>query len=377
METLEGLNELIKKRLIEKNGNIKLTENNDIVLYGKALGVSENQLLFKILDISETIDWTEMENGTNTASNFHSNSIICKNCNTPNEMGVANFCVECGLELKEVIEPVYEPTPTYHQAPYAPPQEELGTETKSKTPIIIGTIIGILILLVAGYFFWGKDYLRDKDATRMYSFANSLALRSSPAGGGDYNMIANIPYGSELLVYDNGVDWVNCKLNGQEGYASPKYMLNKIDFQELNAILADEDTRTAVSQTRFKKALINYFRDNNLIGKMDATIQQELYGSISTKEVWQLFANAEINKPNTVYFSRKSKQNSKFNDFACIIKNLASGERKILIFSFDDSETPKFEGEGSAPSDGNISSINYDYNYNDGSTTLTPIYTSY
>ena len=390
METPEGLNELIKKRLIDKNGNVKLTENNDIVLYGKALGISENQLLFKILDLSETIDWSEIEkkkvqdnNSFQTTANENSfatniqptiHTIRCSSCNALNEKDVAKFCVECGSELIIKTEPKPEPIPSYRQPTNISPEEE---ETKSKTPIIIGTIIGILLLLVACYFFWGKDYLRDKDATRMYSFANSLALRSSPAGGGDYNMIANIPYGSELLVYDNGVDWVNCKLNGQEGYASPKYMLNKIDFQELNAILADEDTRTAVSQTRFKKALINYFRDNNLIGKMDATIQQELYGSISTKEVWQLFANAEINKPNTVYFSRKSKQNSKFNDFACIIKNLASGERKILIFSFDDSETPKFEGEGSAPIDGYISSINYDYNYNDGSTTLTPMYTSY
>ncbi|MBX9886526.1 MAG: hypothetical protein K2Y30_01165 [Flavobacteriaceae bacterium] len=383
METLEGLNDLIYKRLIEKNGNIKLTENNDIVRYANAVGIPENQLLFLILEVEEKIDWTEIDKKKKQASTevvlnaSNSNKLYCKNCNAENEKGIANFCVECGSELKSEPqpEPTYQPaqafTPdkTYEQNPYVAPQDE--PTKKSKTQIILIGIFTVLVALVLGYFFWGKDYLRDKNATRMYSFARSLALRSSPAGGGDYNMIGNIPYGSEVLVYDNGIDWVNCKVNDQEGFASPKYLLNKMDFQELNAILADEDTRTAVTQTRFKKALISYFRNNNLIGQMDEEIQKDIYGAVTTKEVWQLFAKAESTGPNTVYFSKKSNQNSKFNDFACIIKNNSTGARKILIFSFDDNEIPKFEGEAEAPAAGYIASIEYDYG------SLTPTYTSW
>lgn len=389
MATIEGLNELIYNRLVEKNGNVKLTENIDIILYAKSIGISESQLVFKILEIEETIDWKAIEkkkqqeedsreallnSTTSTITNSKPNIVICKNCNAENEKGVANFCVECGSELKP--EPVYQPSLAYEsetikvQNRYNEHEPQEDEEKKSKMPIIIG-VIGFVLLLVLGYFFWGKDYLRDKNANRMYSFARSLALRSSPAGGGDYNMIGNIPYGSEVLVYDNGIDWVNCKVNAQEGYASPKYLLNKMDFQELNAILADEDTRTAVTQTRFKKALLSYFREHNLIGKMDETIQKELYGAVSTKEVWQLLAKPETNIPNTVYFSKKSSQNSKFNDFACIIVNNNTGERKILIFSFDDNENPKFEVEDSAPTEGSIADIYYGY---DG---LTPTYTSW
>ncbi len=400
METIEGLNELIKKRLIEKNGNIKLTENADIILYGKALGISENQLLFKVLEIEETIDWElekkkEQENrlqsdrtltNTNISSTqaSSSNVIYCSSCNATNEKGLANFCVECGVELKQVPEvnsqpqQQFEPQQTNQQNNYAVQHEE--TVKKSKLPIILGVLGVVITTVVLGYFFWGKDYLRDKNATRMYSFARSLALRSSPAGGGDYNMIGNIPYGSEILVYDNGTEWVNCKVNDQEGYASPKYMLNKIDFQELNAILADEDTRTAVTQTRFKKALLSYFREHNYIGKMDEIIQEELYGAVSSKEVWQLIAQPETNVPNTVYFSKQSKQYSKYNDFACIIQNLSTGKRKLLIFSFDDQENPQFEGESDAPYEGNISKIIYeDYmdDYGNGRLILTPIYTSW
>ena len=391
METLEGLNQLIYSRLIEKNGNVKLAENIDIILYGKALGISESQLIFKVIDVTETINWVEVEKNKQQENisrneienlapiedNFQhlDNTILCTNCNAPNEKGVAKFCEECGAELKLQIQkpPVYVPNPAYEQRRDVETEPE--TSSSSKAPLFFGILI-LLIALVLGYVFWGKAYLRDKDATRMYSFANSLALRSSPAGGGDYNMIANIPYGSEVLVYDNGTDWVNCKLNGQEGYASPKYLLNKMDFQELNAILADVDTRTAVSQTRFKKALLSYFRDNNLIGKMDVEMQKEVYGLVTAREVWQLFAKAETNTSNNVYFSKKSKQNSKFNDFACIIKKENTNERKILIFSFDDSENPKLEGQDFAPENGYISSIQYDYD-SEGNVYLTPMYTSW
>jgi hypothetical protein len=399
METLEGLNERIKNRLIVKKGNVKLTENADIVLYARALGINENQLLFKVLEIEGTIDWEEVKkreqddaiksennssNGFNTSSSQSASSVIyCTSCNASNEKGLANFCVDCGTELKQIPEQKQEsqqrnePEQKYQQQNnnYSAPEEE--PLEKSKLPIIIGVLGVVIATVVLGYFFWGKDYLRDKNATRMYSFARSLALRSSPAGGGDYNMIGNIPYGSEILVYDNGTEWVNCKVNDQEGYASPKYMLNKIDFQELNAILADEDTRTAVTQTRFKKALLSYFRSHNIIGKMDEIIQTELYGGVSTKEVWQLSAAAETSVPNTVYFSKYSNQSSKFNDFACIIKNVATSQRKIIMFSFDANEIPKFEGEAEAPSTGNIANISYDYDYDSGATILTPIFTSW
>ena len=42
------------------------------------------------------------------------------------------------------------------------------------------------------------------------------------------------------------------------------------------------------------------------------------------------------------------------------IKNNGTGDRKILIFSFDDNENPKFEGEDVAPVEGSIADIIYD-----------------
>lgn len=94
MESIEGLNELIKKRLIENKGSIKLTENIDIILYGKAIGISENQLLFKILEIEETIDW-EAEKLKEQES---VEKPTCPKCNSVFSSDI-KFCINDGVKL--------------------------------------------------------------------------------------------------------------------------------------------------------------------------------------------------------------------------------------------------------------------------------------
>ena len=185
METLEGLNELIKKRLIEKKGNIKLTENNDIVLYGKALGISENQLLFKILDISETIDWTEMENGTNTASNFHSNNIICKNCNAPNEKGVANFCEECGSELNPQQQPQQKALNEQKEPVVFDPEP---TKKSNTLLIIVLSAVALIIVAIGIYYFKNKNQSENFDANEEVAVDTTGVAVDTAAV--DYNNVA-------------------------------------------------------------------------------------------------------------------------------------------------------------------------------------------
>lgn len=151
METIQGLNELIKNRLIEKKGNIKLSENLDIILYGKALGISENQLLFKILEIEETIDWTKEKENINIPETFTTvdnvsnpnNILYCSNCNAANEKDIANFCVDCGTDLRQ-------PEPNLSQPQYYPPSKEEG---KYKLLFVIGGSILILVVILLVLFF--------------------------------------------------------------------------------------------------------------------------------------------------------------------------------------------------------------------------------
>ena len=154
METIQGLNELIKNRLIEKKGNVKLTENTDIILYGRALGFNENQLLFKVIEIEETIDWVkEKENILNTDTftavnkvpNIN-NVIYCSNCNAANEKGVANFCIDCGAVLN--------PEPFKAQSQFVAPN---SIPEKSKTPYILGALALVTIIILGGLLYFKNN----------------------------------------------------------------------------------------------------------------------------------------------------------------------------------------------------------------------------
>jgi hypothetical protein len=223
----------------------------------------------------------------------------------------------------------------------------------------IATAIFLLLTssLIIGYFVWYKPYIKDKNATRMYSFASSLALRSSPVSGVDYNAIGNILYGSEILVYSNSGEWSVCKANNTEGYTASKYLLSKQEFHILNGIFADAVSRDAVATTKCKKALLDYFISKSYIGKIDEQLQLEIFDSVLNREVWQLIAKNKDIKPNTIAYPRVVSSSSKFTDFACIITNAQTSKRKFLLFSFDDLETAKLESEQDAPDTGDIEKI--------------------
>ena len=70
---------------------------------------------------------------------------------------------------------------------------------------------------------------------------------------------------------------------------------------------------------------------------------------------WQVFCLSKDAKTNNVYYKKLTRTNSKYTDFVVIIKNINSGERKILLFSFDDeTEAPRLEVERTALSYGTI-----------------------
>ena len=237
-------------------------------------------------------------------------------------------------------------------------------------------IVAAVLILTAGgvifYFAWYRGYIKDKNATRMYSYVNSLALRSSPAAGANYNEIGNLVYGTEVLVYSVSGEWAEGKANGKRGYVNTKYLLDRKSFEELNSILADADTRDAIGLARYKKALLTYFTTKGIMGKMDEQIQKEIYDSIQHKEVWQVFTKSKNSNPNNVFYQKLISPNSKNPDFACLIKNIATGKRRFLLFSFNDMEEPKVEAEQDAPDNGYIKAITK--SYNNGSLQFTVSY---
>ena len=274
-----------------------------------------------------------------------------------------------------------------YSAPIAPPPSGIPYQEAKKSN---STLIGIIILLaviicgVGGYFYYDNVYLPekiDREAPRYYSMANAIVLRSSRSAGADFNKVASLPYGTELITYEIDKEWAKVKVNSpngekQEGYVASPYILNKPDFFLMNSIFGNQDSKETIITTKCRIALLNYFKDNQYIGKIDE--QMRIDASISTSpnstNQWQVFTKPKDAKPNSVFFKRLYNKSSQFTDFAVIITNSVSGQRKLLYFYFDEDETPHLLTEQEAPSQGYIVNITYDYDFYSASKVLNVEY---
>lgn len=239
---------------------------------------------------------------------------------------------------------------------------------------IIVIIVGILVLggLVGGLLYRNNVYLpakRDAEAPRYYVMAHNINMRSTPEFEAEYNKLTSFPYGTEILVYDS-VKYASTpyfygkyapkdargkvmKDKCVEGYLAYDYMLPKSDFFLLNSIFGNEDARNMLAETRYKRALLAYFKANRYRGNIDNAKMEE-YGitGLNNAPRWQVFCRYEKAKSNNVYRSRKYRKDSKYTDVAIIIQNLDDSRRRLLYFVFDDDGTPYLLADQSAPYEG-------------------------
>ena len=197
------------------------------------------------------------------------------------------------------------------------------------------------------YFLWYVPYAKDRDALRTYVLADNVFLRSSQMAGVEYNILEKIPYGSELITYNKNAEWASVKVNGIEGYMASPYLLTQADFNLLNGVWGDTDSRMCISSSKCRLAILDFYKDNQLAS-----------GSTG----WQIYTKTKGQKPNTVFYPRLYDKSSKFTDFVFVTKNNASGERVVVCYSFDnETETPVFRFKSAAPSEGYIKNATVSY----------------
>lgn len=238
-------------------------------------------------------------------------------------------------------------TTTHHVTPPIPPkapQTPPPAHTKKGKSHGCLWFLFLIGALWAGYQFWYKDYKRDKDAPRSYVYATNLFLRSSAIADVEYNRITTIPYGSELITYSNENGWAYVKANGEKGYVASDFLLNAQEFHLLNGIWGNEDAKEAVPTAKCRLAMLNYLKDN---------------GMKTGNSAWQLYAKPKEIKPNSVLFPRLNDGYDNFTEFAFILKDNQTGNRKLALYCFEEDETPVFRYTEDAPTKGDIKSITY------------------
>lgn len=295
----------------------------------------------------------------------------------------AEKCPKCGTPIqmiKEAANPIEKEenvTEKGIELDAGTPRSSSGVSQKSKqnNGLLIGVIVLLLLIIcgVGGYLYYDNIYLPekiDREAPRYYSMANVIVLRSSRSAGADFNKVASLPYGTELITYEHDSEWSRVKVNSlsgdkQEGYVASQYILKKSDFFLLNSIFGNQESKETIITTKCRIALLNYFKEKGYIGKIDEQMRVDAGISITpnSENQWQVFTKPKDVKPNSVFFKRLYSKNSQFTDFAVLITNSVSGSRKLLYFYFDEDETPHLLAEQEAPSQGYIIDIAYEYDY--------------
>lgn len=82
--------------------------------------------------------------------------------------------------------------------------------------------------------------------------------------GVEYNILEKIPYGSELITYNKNAEWASVKVNGIEGYMASPYLLTQADFNLLNGVWGDTDSRMCISSSKCRLAILDFYKDNQL-----------------------------------------------------------------------------------------------------------------
>lgn len=205
-------------------------------------------------------------------------------------------------------------------------------------------ILALIAIGYGGYRWWYLPYKIDKEAPRTYVFANNLFLRSSKVADVEYNRVGKIPYGSELITYSNGDGWAEIKVNGQKGFVASAYLLDYNDFHLLNGVWGNNDAQETIITAKCRLAILDYLKRNNLKSGNDG---------------WMIFTKPSDVKPNAVLFPRLANGYENFTDFAFLLKNNVTNDRKLVVYSFEENETPVLVYEENAPFEGDIKKITY------------------
>lgn len=228
--------------------------------------------------------------------------------------------------------------------------------------LIIPVILLILIGSIGGLYYYNNIYLPekiDRDSPRYFTISNGTNLRSSKITNPDDNILITLPYGTQVIVYEQNTEWSTVKVDNQEGYIASHLLVDKKDYCILNSIFGNESSKDCIFTTKCRKALLNYYKERKLIGNISEELLNEILPNLikTSDNQWQIFCRPKEIKPNSVFYLKLSGKTSLYTDFAVIIQNIISEERKILIFTFDDNENPTLIYENIAPDKGYIKNI--------------------
>lgn len=344
MKSVESFKKLLKEVLIKNDGDLKLNKHPDILIYANELGLDERKLSKLLQEVDSSINWDYIK---------QQEELLDKEPVAKQQ--------KRKQKIRKTIPPVKKETPS---SSIKLPQTTNLKKPKVITPgrlLTAGTIVFVIFIMIKASNTPPTGNNSNADENVMYTFADKLAFRSSPGTSDNLNIIEILPYGTPITVEKKEYEWTKGSVYGISGYVVSQFLLSKNEFFELEGIFGNDNAKEVIHNSRCRKALLDYFNTSGIMGDLSPGMQIEIYEELQTKEVWQVFTQPKQSRYNTVAYNRVVNPRSEIEDFACIIKNNATNERRFLLFSFDGNDIATLEYESKAPRFGNIRLIQKTY----------------
>ena len=202
-----------------------------------------------------------------------------------------------------------------------------------------GTIIifGLAPFLFIVYLLLGpviRVIKKDIKSEPMYIISDNLNLRSETSPNA--YIIGNFNYGTEVKVYNTYDNlWAEVTIGKKKGYMSLEYLVPQKIFYLIDGMFGNELAKKALKKTAYKKALANYFLNNQLVSDIPEDIKVDLYGKkAKNKTPWQFFVLPGKKQFNSYCYG--DFNGDKKRDVAFIITNLKTKQNRLIVLSINE-----------------------------------------
>lgn len=196
--------------------------------------------------------------------------------------------------------------------------------------ISLSITIGVIALII-----WGvvKLFFSDSDGVKSYVYTAKTELYKSSEGISENNILSNIPYGTLVDVTSQKGGFSEVEVDGKEGYVMSDMLLKENDFKLLDGVWGNAMASECVIINRYRLAILNYVKASHMQ---------------TGKNGWQLMAKDMKTLPNSVLYPNINNGYDKFPDFAFVLINTKTNEKRTAVYSFTDDGQPKLVYEEQA-----------------------------
>lgn len=211
---------------------------------------------------------------------------------------------------------------------------------KKNLILFVGLSLFLMVACTILYYFLYLPWKTEKDAPRAYVLPNGLNFRSSQTTSGESNLIAKLPYGTEVIVLgvESDSSWARVKVGEEYGYLGQptKYLASKQKFFEVDGLLGNQDAKEIIANSFVKTALWQYCNQNQIMGVIAPELQTEFYGAIKNWERWQILALPKESKFNASMMGKLTGSDQKV--VALILTKENREQRRLVLFQFDSND---------------------------------------